>query len=219
MVAEMQHVVSDLYDMLTAHATEREPYQLKLTAEMKHQMDAYFFTKGNLVEAMHKHTNASSVVRRRRFDFKRILFILTLYRKYELQGSWSEVLATKEIVPTMEDVDLCLYLVNKLIDHTLYVLDMYARETVDVVESRTDITKSEILHSLAPTFYGSEAKVQLRKIGDSNPDRTIRNWLKANLIARTGKEGRVHTYRKLSAKETQRQQSVSAKKLLKAKSC
>ena len=115
----------------------------------------------------------------------------------------------------MEDVDLMLYLANYLIDHSLYVLDTYAGQGEDTVQRKTDISKDEILRSLPDKFIGTEAKGKLKQMGDSNPDRTIRRWLAADLIACTGKNSRIRTYRKLSVKETRRRQRVSAKEFLK----
>lgn len=215
-IDELQHVTKELYTMLTANADDEHPYQLVMTDEMKQQMDEYFFTKGNLVEAKYKNPNVVSIVRRRRLDFKRLLFIITLYRLYDIHREWSKALASKEIVPTMEDVDLALYLANYLIDHSLYVLDTYAGQGEDEAQRKTDISKDEILQSLPATFLGTEAKEKLRQMGDTNPDRTIRRWLAADFIACTGKNGRIRTYRKLSAKETKRRQRVSAKNLLKS---
>jgi hypothetical protein len=200
--------------MLATNGSEDEPYTLKLTEDQKRQMDSFFFAKSNLVEAVNKNDNAPSVVRRRRLDFKRLLFIITLYRLHEAYDDWSRVLSTKEIVPSMEDVDLVLYLVDYLIGHTLYVIDTYAGYSEESVMAKVQKTKLEILNQLPTEFLATEAKKQLEGIGDTNTDRTLRKWLGANLISRTGKTGRVHTYRKLSAAETQKLLSVSAKKLL-----
>lgn len=215
-IDELQCVLKELYTMLTAMGSEEKPYQLVMTEEMKQQMDSYFFTKGNLVEAKHKHPNAVSVVRRRRLDFKRLLMLITLYRLYDRYEDWSKVLASKEIVPTMEDVDLTLYLANYLIDHSLYMFDLYAAETETEAVRKVDITKDEILRSLPPKFLSTEAKEQLKRMGDTNPERTLRRWLRADLIARTGKDGRVYAYRKLSAKETRKRQMASARKICKS---
>ena len=215
-IDELQCVTKELYTMLAANGSEEEPYELKMTDEMKRQMDEYFFTKGNLVEARYKNPNAVSIVRRRRLDFKRMLLLITLYRLYDRYEDWSRVLTTKEIIPTMEDVDLVLYLANYLIDHSLYVLDTYAAEGVTEATRKTDVSKDEILHSLGTKFLSTEAKEKLKRLGDTNPERTIRRWLNADLIARMGKNGRVYTYRKLSAKETQKRQRASARKILNA---
>ena len=217
-IEELQHIAKNLYTTLTVGGNEEHPYQLVMTEEMKRQMDEYFFTKSNLVEAKYKNPNVVSIVRRRRLDFKRLLFIITLYRLYELHGDWGKVLAMKEIVPTMEDVDLMLYLANYLIDHSLYVLDTYAGKGEDIPQRKTDISKDEILHSLPDKFLSIEAKEKLKQMGDTNTDRTIRRWLAADLIACTGKKGRIHTYRKLSAKETRKRQQVSARNLFKSQS-
>ena len=214
-IDELQWVTKELYTALTTGGDEEHPYHLVMTEEMKQKMDEYFFTKSNMVEAKYKNPNVTSIVRRRRLDFKRLLFIITLYRQYDLYGDWGSVLATKEIVPTMDDVCLMLYLANYLIDHSLYVLDTYAGQGEDMAQRKTDISKDEILRSLPDRFLGTEAKEKLKQMGDSNPDRTIRRWLTADLIARTGKDGRIHTYRKLSVKETIRRQRESAKNLLK----
>jgi hypothetical protein len=204
--------------MLTANGSEEKPYLLVMNNEMMQQMDEYFFTKGNQVEARYKNPNAVSIVRRRRLDFKRLLLLITLYRLYDRYEDWSRVLTTKEIVPTMEDVDLVLYLANYLIDHSLYVLDTYAAEAETEAARKTDISKDEILNSLDIKFFSTEAKEKLKRMGDTNPERTIRRWLNADLIARMGKKGRVYTYRKLTAKETQKRQRASARKILKAQS-
>jgi hypothetical protein len=217
-IDELQCVTKELYTMLTANGSEEEPYLLVMTDEMKEQMDEYFFTKGNQVEARYKNPNAVSIVRRRRLDFKRLLLLITLYRLYDRYEDWSRVLTTKEIVPTMEDVDLVLYLANYLIDHSLYVLDTYAAEAETEAVRKTDISKDEILNSLDNRFFSTEAKEKLKRMGDTNPERTIRRWLNADLIARMGKNGRVYTYRKLTAKETQKRQRASARKILKAQS-
>lgn len=219
LVANMQQEVCDLYDMLAVNGNDEEPYHLCLTAEMKEQMDTFLNTKGQLVEAMHRHPNAVSVVRRRRLDFKRLLFVITLFRQYDGCGDWAEVLSTKEVTPTMEDVDLVLYLVNYLIDHTLYVLDVYAGGSEEQVEFNLRKTKEEVLHTLPSVFYASEAKEQLKLIGDSNPDRTVKRWERANLIACTGKEGRIHIYRKLTSKETQQKQKLSLRQLAEIRRC
>jgi hypothetical protein len=79
-------------------------------------------------------------------------------------------------------------------------------------------SKDEILNSLDNRFFSTEAKEKLKRMGDTNPERTIRRWLNADLIARMGKNGRVYTYRKLTAKETQKRQRASARKILKAQS-
>lgn len=219
MVAEMQQVLCDLYDVLAANGSDEEPYQLCLTAEMKQQMDTFLHVKGTLVEAMHRHPNAVSVVRRRRLDFKRLLFIFTLYRQYEGCGDWAEVLSTKQIIPTMEDVDLVLYLTNHLIDHTLYVLGVYAGDCEKKIEYNLVKTKQEVFHTLPKQFLATEAKKQLEYIGDSNPDRTVKNWERANLIAYTGKLGKVYTYRKLTTKETQQQQKLSLRQHVDVRRC
>lgn len=215
-IDEFQCVTKELYTMLAANGSEEEPYLLLMTDEMKRQMDEYFFTKGNLVEARYKNPNAVSIVRRRRLDFKRMLLLITLYRLYDRYEDWSRVLTTKEIIPTMEDVDLVLYLANYLIDHSLYVLDTYAAEGVTEATRKTDVSKDDILHSLGTKFLSTEAKEKLKRMGDTNPERTIRRWLNADLIARMGKNGRIYTYRKLSAKETQKRQRASARKILDA---
>ena len=217
-IDELQCVAKELYTILTANGSEEEPYLLVMTDEMKEQMDEYFFTKGNQVEARYKNPNAVSIVRRRRLDFKRLLLLITLYRLYDRYEDWSRVLTTKEIVPTMEDVDLVLYLANYLIDHSLYVLDTYAAEAETEAVRKTDISKDEILNSLDTKFLSTEAKEKLKRMGDTNPERTIRRWLNADLIARMGKKGRVYTYRKLTAKETQKRQRASARKIFKAQS-
>ena len=214
MVAEMQQVLCELYDMLAANGSDEEPYQLCLTAEMKQQMDSFLHAKGGLVEAMHRHPNAVSVVRRRRLDFKRLLLVITLFRQHDGCGDWTEVLSTKEIVPTMEDVDLVLYLVNYLIDHTLYVLSVYAGNSEEKVEFNLVKTKQEVFHTLPRQFLANEAKDLLKAIGDTNADRTVKNWERANLIAYTGKQGKVYIYRKLTTKETQQQQKLSLKQLV-----
>lgn len=217
-IDELQCVTKELYTMLTANGSAEKPYLLVMNNEMMQQMDEYFFTKGNQVEARYKNPNAVSIVRRRRLDFKRLLLLITLYRLYDRYEDWSRVLTTKEIVPTMEDVDLVLYLANYLIDHSLYVLDTYAAEAETEAARKTDISKDEILNSLDNRFFSTEAKEKLKRMGDTNPERTIRRWLNADLIARMGKNGRVYTYRKLTAKETQKRQRASARKILKAQS-
>ena len=214
-IDELQWAAKELYTALTAGGDAEHPYKLVMTEEMKRQMDEYFFTKSNLVEAKYKNPNVVSIVRRRRLDFKRLLFIVTLYRQYDLYGDWGKVLETKEIVPTMEDVDLMLYLANYLIDHSLYMLDTYAGQGEDTAQRKTEVSKDEILHSLPDKFLSTEAKEKLKRMGDSNPERTIRRWLNADFIARTGKDGRIYAYRKLSAKEMRKRQRVSAKNLFK----
>lgn len=214
-IDELQYVTKELYTALTAGGDEEHPYQLVMTEEMKQQMDEYFFTKSNIVEARYKNPNVVSIVRRRRLDFKRLLFIVTLYRQYDLHGDWGKVLATKGIMPTMEDVDLMLYLANYLIDHSLYVLDTYAGQGENTVQRQAVISKDEILNSLPDKFLSTEAKEKLKQMGDSNPERTIRRWINADFIARTGKDGRIFAYRKLSAKEMRKRQRVSAKNYFK----
>ena len=80
-------------------------------------------------------------------------------------------------------------------------------------------TKEEVLHTLPSVFYASDAKKLLSEIGDSNPDRTVKRWERANLIACTGKDGRIHIYRKLTSKETQQKQKLSLKQLAEVRRC
>ena len=69
------------------------------------------------------------------------------------------------------------------------------------------------------TEKAKEAKEQLKAIGDTNADRTVKNWERANLIAFVGKQGKIYIYRKLTAKETQQKQKLSLKQLVEVRGC
>lgn len=212
MMGRLKQHLYDQYFFLRGKDNDEQKYTLVVTPEVKMQMDRYLDMKSRMVDAMYRCKNAKGVAFRRRVDFKRYLMQLTLHRLHEQLGSWEAALSAKEIVPTLEDANLMLFYVNHIIDHTLYVLEMYGKTQDEVLENKKKDLIS-ILSALGDTFSSAQAKLVLKEngIGERKSYRVINNWLKANLIEETGKLSSDRTFRKLTDKERRKLNNMSVK--------
>ena len=219
MMKRIQQNLYDKYFFLRRKDNDEQKYTLVITPEVKTQMDSYLKVKSRIVDAMYRCKNAKGVVFRRRIDFKRYLMQLTLHRLHEQLGSWDAALSSCEIVPTLEDANLMLYYVDHIIDHTLYVLELYGK-TQDEGQDNKKKDLLSILSALGDTFSSAQAKIVLKEngIGERKSYRVINNWLKANLIEETGKLSSDRTFRKLTDKERRKLNNMSVKQNGKRKS-
>lgn len=218
-MTRIQQHLYDQYFFLRRKDNDEQKYTLVLTPEVKAQMDRFLNLKSRMVDAMYRCKNAKGVVFRRRVDFKRYLMQLTLHRLYEQLGSWEAALSSCVIVPTLEDANLMLFYVNHIIDHTLYVLELYGKTQDEGQENKKKDLLS-ILSELDDTFSSAQAKLVLKEngIGERKSYRVINNWLNANLIEETGKLSSDRTFRKLTDRERRRQNILSVKLSKKRKS-
>ena len=219
MMGRLKQHLYDQYFFLRRKDYDDQKYTLVITPEVKAQMDRYLDVKSRRVDAIYRCKNAKGVVFRRRVDFKRYLIQLTLQRLYEQLGSWEAALSAKDIVPTLEDANLMLFYVNHIIDHTLYVLELYGKILDEGKENKKKDLMS-ILSVLGDTFSSAQAKLVLKEngIGERKSYRVINNWLKANLIEETGKLSSDRTFRKLTDKERRKLNNLSVKQNRKRKS-
>lgn len=219
MMKRIQQNLHEKYFFLRRKDNDEQKYTLVLTPEVKVQMDRFLDVKSRMVDATYRCKNAKGVVFRRRVDFKRYLMQLSLHRLHEQLGSWEAALSSCEIVPTLEDANLMLFYINYLIDHTLYVLELYGKTQEEGQEMKKKDLMS-ILSILGDTFSSAQAKLVLKEngIGERKSYRVINNWLKANLIEETGKLSSERTFRKLGDKERRQRNNLSAKQLKKCKS-
>ena len=211
-MTRLQQNLHDLYFFLRRKDNDEQKYTLVFTPEVKAQMDRYLDSKSRIVDAIYRCKNAKGVVFRRRVDFKRYLLQVTLHRRHEQLGSWGEALSSYQIVPTLEDANLMLFYINHIIDHTLYVLELYGKTKEERQENKKKDLMS-ILNSLGGTFSSTQAKLALQEngIGERKAYREIKKWEKANLIEETNMMGNERIFRKLTTKEKKQRDKLSAK--------
>lgn len=214
----MSDELCDLYFLLRGEDDHDEDekkkvYTLKLTPEIKEQMDRYFNSKTEYVSSHYRSKNAVGEVFRSRLDYKRYLHQLSMMRLREKTGSWEAALRNYQIVPTVEDADLMLYYIDHVINHTLYVLECYAGAQQEYEEVEQKMSLMEILHQLPDPFISSDAKNLLAKhgVGSRQQYRVINSWEDNFFIEETGRMEHERVFRKLTAKEQQKLVKMSLK--------
>ena len=212
-MALMSDELYDLYFLLRREDETERVYTLKMTPDIKAQMDLYFGRKERSVSARYRCKNAVGVVFRARVDYKRLLLQLSLMRRREMLGSWEAALCTYDIVPTVADADLMLYYIDHVINHTLYVLESYAGAQQAYEEVEQKMSLMEMYRLLPDKFVSSDAKKLFGKngVGKRQHYRILKSWKDDYFIEETGTMGRDRVFRKLTTKEQQQHKKLSLK--------
>lgn len=211
LIRQLQEAAYAVYMWLRQACDGKTKFVLDINEKDMEHIDTFFASKEELVAGDFMSSNAKSLVRRKKLDFKRITAMLEVLLSYEELGSWDNVFASHTIVPSRKTINLALYYTNHLIDHSLYVQSRYGSLRHKEEEPQKQLERNELLAMLGKNFLTSEAKALLEHNGDKNPYRTIRAWREGFFIEPAGKDGKVSSYRKLSPTEQNKRLKMSVK--------